>query len=112
MPPLRDSLTGLRVRIDGYETERRELAVSSDFTRVTTTVLLHGDDETGEGEDVTYTPQDHDDFPVDEMLAGTWTLGELSLRLDELTLWPDEPKMEASYPALSAALDLQPSIAE
>jgi hypothetical protein len=111
MPPLRDSLTGLRVRIDGYETERRELAVSSDFTRVTTTVLLHGDDETGEGEDVTYTPQDHDDFPADEMLAGTWTLGELSRRLGELTLWPDEPKMEASadyrrWAFESAALDL------
>jgi hypothetical protein len=111
MPPLRDSLTGLRVRIDGYETERRELAVSSEFTRVTTTVLLHGDDETGEGEDVTYTPQDHDDFPVEEMLAGTWTLGELSRRLDELTLWSDEPKMEASvdyrrWAFESAALDL------
>ena len=111
MPSLRDSLAGLRVRIDGYATERRELAVSKDFTRVTTTVLLHGDDETGEGEDVTYTPQDHDDFPVDEMLAGTWTLGELSLRLDELTLWSDEPKMEAStdyrrWAFESAALDL------
>jgi L-alanine-DL-glutamate epimerase-like enolase superfamily enzyme len=111
MPSLPDSLTGLRVRIDGYATERRELAVSKDFTRVTTTVLLHGDDKTGEGEDVTYTPQDHDDFPVDEMLAGTWTLGELSLRLDELSLWPGEPKMEAStdyrrWAFESAALDL------
>jgi hypothetical protein len=111
MPPLRESLTGLRVRIDGYATERRELAVRSGFTRVTTTVLLHGDDETGEGEDVTYTPEDHDGFPADEMLAGTWTLGELSQRLDELTLWPAEPKMEASldyrrWAFESAALDL------
>ena len=111
MPSLRDSLTDLRVRIDGYATERRELAVSKEFTRVTTTVLLHGEDETGQGEDVTYTPQDHDDFPADEMLAGTWTLGELSLRLDELPLWPDEPKMEASadyrrWAFESAALDL------
>jgi len=111
MPPLRDSLADLSVRIDGYATERRELAVSKDFTRVTTTVLLQGDDETGEGEDVTYVSEDHDDFPVNEMLAGTWTLGELSLRLDELTLWPDEPKMEASvdyrrWALESAALDL------
>ncbi len=111
MPPLQDSLADLSVRIDGYATERRELAVSKDFTRVTTTVLLQGDDETGEGEDVTYVAEDHDDFPVDEMLAGTWTLGELSLRLDELTLWPDEPKMEASvdyrrWAFESAALDL------
>jgi hypothetical protein len=111
MPPLRESLTGLRVRIDGYATERRELAVRSGFTRVTTTVLMRGDDETGEGEDVTYTPEDHDGFPADEMLAGTWTLGELSQRLDELTLWPAEPKMEASldyrrWAFESAALDL------
>ena len=111
MPPLRDSLTDLRVRIDGYATERRELAVSKEFTRVTTTVHLHGGDHTGEGEDVTYTPQDHDDFPMEEMLAGTWTLGELSLRLDELTLWADEPEMEASvdyrrWAFESAGLDL------
>jgi hypothetical protein len=111
MPSLRDSLTGLRVRIDGYGTERRELAVRSGFTRVTTTVLLRGDGETGEGEDVTYTPDDHDDFPTEEMLAGTWTLGELSQRLDELKLWVAEPKMEASvdyrrWAFESAALDL------
>ena len=113
MPSLRDSLTDLRVRIDGYATERRELAVSKEFTRVTTTVHLHGGDHTGEGEDVTYTPQDHDDFPMEEMLAGTWTRGELSLRLDELTLWSDEPKMEASadyrrWAFESAALALAP----
>ena len=111
MPPLRDSLADLSVRIDGYATERRELAVSKDFTRVTTTVLLHGDDETGEGEDVTYVAEDHDDFPAAEMLAGTWTLGDLSLRLDAVTLWPHEPKMEASvdyrrWAFESAALDL------
>jgi len=92
---LRDSLAALRVRIDGYATERRELAVRSGFTRVTTTVLMRGDDEAGEGEDVTYTPEDHDGFPADEMLAGTWTLGELSQRLDELSLWTAEPRMTA-----------------
>jgi hypothetical protein len=99
------------VRIDGYATERRELAVRSGFTRVTTTVLMRGDDEAGEGEDVTYTPEDHDGFPADEMLAGTWTLGELSQRLDELSLWTAEPRMEASadyrrWAFESAALDL------
>jgi hypothetical protein len=108
---LRDSLAALRVRIDGYATERRELAVRSGFTRVTTTVLMRGDDEAGEGEDVTYTPEDHDGFPADEMLAGTWTLGELSQRLDELSLWTAEPRMEASadyrrWAFESAALDL------
>ncbi len=111
MSSLRDSLAALRVRIDGYATERRELAVRSGFTRVTTTVLMRGDDEAGEGEDVTYTPEDHDGFPADEMLAGTWTLGELSQRLDELSLWTAEPRMEASadyrrWAFESAALDL------
>src|SRR6478736_73726 len=70
------SLADLRVGIDGYSVERRELVVSPEFTRVTTTVVLHGDGETGRGEDVTYTAADHDGFPADEMLAGTWTLGE------------------------------------
>jgi len=53
MPSLWKSLADLRVRIDDYRIERREQAVSSEFTRVTTTVVLHGDGETGEGEDVT-----------------------------------------------------------
>jgi hypothetical protein len=111
MPSLWDSLADLRVQVDDYSVERREHAVSSDFTRVTTTVRLHGDGETGEGEDVTYTPGDHDSFPVDEMLAGTWTLHDYSARLDELDLFPTEPQMEAfrdyrRWAFESAALDL------
>jgi hypothetical protein len=78
---------------------------------VTTTVVLHGDGETGRGEDVTYTAADHDGFPADEMLAGTWTLGEYARRVDELDLWGDEPEMPASvdyrrWAFESAALDL------
>src|SRR3954454_23160637 len=105
------SLAELRVAIDGYSVERRELIVSPEFTRVTTTVVLHGDDETGRGEDVTYTAADYDGFPADEMLAGTWTLGEYARRVDELDLWGDEPEMPASvdyrrWAFESAALDL------
>src|SRR4051812_1919341 len=105
------SLAELRVGIDDYSVERRELAVSPQFTRVTTTVVLHGDGETGRGEDVTYTATDHADFPVDQMLAGTWSLEELSRRLDELELWAAEPEMPASvdyrrWAFESAALDL------
>ena len=104
-------LEGLRVRIDDYSVQRRELAVSSEFTRVTTTVVLHGGDDVGMGEDVTYTTEDHDDFPTDQMLAGTWTLDEYSRRLDELELWAEEPVMAASrdyrrWAFESAALDL------
>ena len=111
MPSLWDSLADLEVAIDDYAVQRRELDVSPEFKRVTTTVVLHGADQTGQGEDVTYTAGDHDDFPAHEMLAGTWTLHEYSRRLDELTLWEREPNMEASHDYRrwafeSAALDL------
>jgi hypothetical protein len=111
MPSLWSSLADLRVRIDDYTTERRELAVSSSFTRVTTTVVLHGGGQTGEGEDVTYTSTDHDEFPDDAMLAGTWSLHEYSVRLNELELFNSEPQMGASryyrrWAFESAALDL------
>jgi L-alanine-DL-glutamate epimerase-like enolase superfamily enzyme len=85
--PLWESLAGLRVRVDHYELERRELTVPSGWTRVTTTVALQGDGETGHGEDVTYVAVDHEHVPPGLMLAGTWTLEDLSRRLDELPLW-------------------------
>ncbi len=111
MPSLWSSLADLRARIDDYSVERRELQVSPSFTRVTTTVLLHGDGAVGEGEDVTYTPADHDEFPAHEMLAGTWSLHEYSVRLDELELFGTAPQMEASrdyrrWAFESAVLDL------
>src|SRR5712691_11095793 len=112
MASVRASLAGLGVEVEDYSVSRRELRVSSTFTRVTTTVVLHGRGATGEGEDVTYTPQDHERFPVGEPLAGAWTLEEYSRALDELDLWPaGEPQMEAStdyrrWAFESAALDL------
>ncbi len=112
MPSLWQSLADLQVRIDDYSVQRRELVVSPEFTRVTTTVLLHGGDELGRGEDVTYTASDHDDFPAHEMLAGTWTLHDYSRRLDDVDLWEAAaPGMEASrdyrrWAFESAALDL------
>ncbi len=111
MPSLWSALAPLKVRIDDVAVERREQPVSSEFTRVTSTVVLHGVDAMGHGEDVTYTAEDHAAFPADEMLAGTWTLAEYSRRLDELVLWPREPQMEASrdyrrWAFESAALDL------
>ena len=111
MPSLWQSLAELEVRIDDYSVQRRELQVSPEFTRVTSTVVFRCGEETGQGEDVTYTAEDHDDFPAHEMLAGTWTLYELSRRLDELELWSEAPAMEASvdyrrWAFESAALDL------
>jgi hypothetical protein len=98
--PLWDSLAGLSVRIDDLSVQRRELP-RDEWTRVTTAVVMHGDGASGEGEDVTYEAAAHDDFPADAMLAGTWSLDDLSRRLEELELsdfrrWAFE----------SAALDL------
>ena len=78
-----DSLADLELRVDHYELQRRESVTPAGWTRVTTTVVLAGSDETGEGEDVTYSAEAHDDFPDELMLAGTWTLEDLSYRLDE-----------------------------
>ena len=109
--PLWESLAGLRVRVDHYGLERRELPLPSGWTRVTTTVALQGDGETGHGEDVTYTAPDHDHFPPELMFAGTWTLDDLSRHLGELTLWGGDPADEASidyrrWAFESAVLDL------
>ena len=84
--------------------------VSTQFTRVTTTVVLAGAGEQGRGEDVTYTAEDHDWFPELDP-PGRTTLGELSAQLDGLELFSAEPKMEASadyrrWAFESAALDL------
>jgi len=94
-----EKLGGLELRIDGLELEQRRLSLAS-FTRVTTTIVLSGEGERGEGEDVTYAADEHESFPRPD-LAGTWTLDDLSQRLDPLGLqdyrrWAFE----------SAALDL------
>jgi hypothetical protein len=80
-------VAGLTVRVDGYALRRRESQTPSGWTRVTTTVVLEGEGLTGEGEDVTYTADDHDHVPAGLMLAGTWSLEDLSHHLDELELW-------------------------
>jgi hypothetical protein len=109
--PLWDAVAGLEVKIDGFTLHRRELVTASGWTRVTTTVALAGVGETGEGEDVTYHAEDHDHVPADLMLAGTWSLDDLSRRLDELDLWRGDPDDHISqdhrrWAFESAALDL------
>ncbi len=78
---LYDALRDLELTIENFGTQRREAAVSSDFTRVTTTVLLHGLGETGEGEDVTYQAEAHDDFPALGE-RGRMRLGDYSAALE------------------------------
>jgi len=112
MPSLWERFADLEARVEDYSVQRRELVVSPEFTRVTSTVVLHCGDDTGQGEDVTYTASDHESFQTHEMLAGTWTLHEFSRRLHDLDLWAgDEPAMGASrdyrrWAFESAALDL------
>jgi hypothetical protein len=86
-----DSVAGLTVRVDGYSLQRRESATPGGWTRVTTTVVLQGDGASGQGEDVTYSADDHDHVPEELMFAGTWSLEDLSHRLDELELWSGDP---------------------
>ena len=100
--PLWDALAGLGARVDGYTVERRELALPG-FTRVTTTVVMNGDGEAGQGEDVTYDADEHDGFPAELMLAGTWTLEGLSRRLDDFDL-PDYRRWAFESAALDLAL--------
>jgi L-alanine-DL-glutamate epimerase-like enolase superfamily enzyme len=103
-------LRDLPVAVESFGTERRAVDVSTEFTRVTTTVVLEGAGHEGRGEDVTYTAEDHDWFPVLEP-PGSTTLAELSGSLEEVVLFSDEPKMAASadyrrWAFDSAALDL------
>jgi len=95
-----ERLAGLDLLVEAVELERAELAVTSGFKRVTTTVRVSGGGSTGEGEDVTYEAAHHDGFSPPD-LSGTWTFDDLSQQLDSLDLagyrrWAFE----------SAALDL------
>ena len=105
-----DELRGLDLNVEEVATERKSVEVSTQFTRVTTTVVLTGEGEQGRGEDVTYTAEDHDWFP-DLEARGRTTLGELSAELDGLQLFETKPTMPAwadyrRWAFESAALDL------
>jgi hypothetical protein len=106
-----DRIAALELDVDGYALERRELQVSSDFTRVTTTIVIRGRGTEGRGEDVTYTAEDHDAFPADLPLAGTRSFDEHSQLLDGCELFGRGPSMPAyrdyrRWAFESAALDL------
>jgi len=107
-----ERVADLRLHVDGYELTDRERKTSSGFTRRTTTIALHGDGETGRGEDVTYEPGDHDSFAaVEADLSGEYTLASFSTALDSVDLWPDPPTRDAAHhyrrwAVESAALDL------
>ncbi|WP_435349697.1 hypothetical protein [Haloarchaeobius sp. HRN-SO-5] len=110
---LYDALADLPVSVDGYRLDRRERDTSSDFTRVTTTFELHGEDHVGRGEDVCYDAADHDSLQADHdfEFAGQYTFDEFSTALADVDLFPDPPERETSrhyrrWAVESAALDL------
>ena len=98
-----EAVAALELRVDHYELKRRESVTPSGWTRVTTTVVLTGSDETGVGEDVTYEPELHDGVPDELMLAGTWSFEDFSYRLDEFEELTEGYRRWAFE---SAALDL------
>jgi hypothetical protein len=109
-----ERLADLPLRVDDYALERLQRDVSSQFTRVSTVIRLHGGGEEGVGEDVTYDAVDHDVLQAAGAvlaLAGDRTLGEFCHHLEGLELWPEPPQREPSrlyrvWGYESAALDL------
>jgi hypothetical protein len=98
-----DRVAALEAKVDDYALQRRESSTPSGWTRVTTTVVLHGEGVSGEGEDVTYDAAMHDGVPDDLMLAGTWSLEDFSHRLDDFEELTEGYRRWAFE---SAALDL------
>jgi hypothetical protein len=105
-----ERLSGLELVLEDAATEQRSVDVSTDFTRVTTTLVLRGRGAEGRGEDVTYNAEDHEWFPELE-LRGAMPMADFSAALESVQLFRDEPKMKASadyrrWALESAALDL------
>ena len=112
---LYERVSNLELEIKDYHLEQRERDTSSGFTRATTIVSLHGDGETGRGEDVTYDNDVHETlrstaaaFPV----TGAYTLEEFSDQLSEIDFFlGNEPNQSIfrnyrQWAFESAALDL------
>src|SRR6476469_8533652 len=78
------AISSLPVLIDDVAYERQSQSVSSGFERISTTIVMRGGGHEGRGEDICYTPADHDLFPAPGSLglAGTHTISTLSQQLD------------------------------
>ena len=116
---LYDLVKDLTLEIEDVDFDHCQLAISPEFTRRTTIVKLRqgvttrGAEQEGRGEDVTYDPHEHEPHKLPFVdLKGSWTLGSLSKRLDELELFPAGEPNQAAYRDYrrwafeSAALDL------
>ncbi|WP_336135573.1 hypothetical protein [Natronomonas amylolytica] len=112
---LYDSISNLPVAIEECRLSLRERETSSDFTRTTTVVELHGAGETGYGEDVTYESEDHYRLHEDAelpSLAGEYSFDEFSTAVGEWDLFPAGDPGQSTFRNYrrwafeSAALDL------
>jgi hypothetical protein len=109
-----EAVADLPLQIDGYRLEGLRLEVSSEFTRHTTVVHLHGGAEEGVGEDVTYGADAQlalQAWDRELPLAGEHTLDSFSRLLDTLELFPEPAELAAwrdyrRWAFESAALDL------
>ena len=94
-----DRIAELPVSIEGYSLEGLERDVSSDFTRLTTVIRMHGGGEEGVAEDVTYDALDHvalqDAGPVQDFGPAS-TMGELCELVESLDLFPGGPVRDVS----------------
>ncbi len=112
---LYEQLAELPIQIDSYELKALDRTFESGFTRPSTLVTLHGDAESGAGEDVVYDDLDHiahrDVGPIHD-LSGPGTLGELCELVAGLDLFPGAPpirdfsRLYRRWAFESAALDL------
>jgi hypothetical protein len=109
-----DRIAELPIELESYSLEGLERDVSSDFTRLSTVIRMHGGGEDGVGEDVTYDALDHvalqDAGPVHD-LSSARTIGELCELVEGLDLFPSAPVRDVSrlyrtWAFESAALDL------
>jgi hypothetical protein len=110
-----EALATLDLQIDSYDLELKERDTSSDFLRTSTIISLHGDGETGRGEDVTYENEPHyelveaePELPFEEIE----TLDSFSSVIGDLDLFVGGDPKDPIYRSYrrwgfeSAALDL------
>lgn len=113
-----DVVADLPLTVESVDYEQFTQDTSSDFTRATTVIELHGDDVVGKGEDIAYDAEDHDrlgtalDTGEFALPTGEFTFGEFSVALDDVDLFPNGgPERDATFEYRrwgleSAALDL------
>jgi hypothetical protein len=111
---LYENVRDLPLEVESYTLEGLAQQARPDFLRRTTVVRLSGGGHEGIGEDVTYTPEEHERLQArgaDLPLAGAWTLHTFSEHVGSLPLFEEEPERHAfldyrRWAFESAALDL------